>query len=114
QLAMLGALLLASQGHNSSSDNAAQAVIIGGQGLLQQQAINFTRDNEYEADRIGIRTLARAGFDPKAMADFFSKMGHAMRKQGEGVPEFLRTHPIESTRIAEAKARAAAVPAGAD
>src|SRR5262249_49679312 len=82
QLAMLGALLAASQSHSSSSDNAAQAIIVGGQGLIQQQAINFTRDNEYEADRIGIHTMAKAGYQPEAMADFFNRMGHAMRKAG--------------------------------
>ena len=109
QLAMLGALLAASQGGSSSGD-AAQAVIVGGQALIQQQAINFTRDNEYEADRIGIHTLAKAGFQPDAMADFFNKMGHAVRKQGEAAPDFLMTHPVSTTRIAEAKSRAAKIP----
>lgn len=103
-LAMLG-VLIAAQGADSA--DAAQAAVVGGSALLQQQQINFTRGNEYEADRIGIQTLARAGYDPQAMASFFWRMGRATRANtGEGVPEFLRTHPVTATRISEAKDRA--------
>lgn len=108
QLAMLGALLAAGRG-GSSAGNAAQAVIVGGNALLQQSAINFTRANEAEADRIGIHTMARSGFDPDAMADFFGRMGRALRPNGEGPPPFLQTHPVTTIRIAEAKDRAAAI-----
>lgn len=105
-LAMLGTLI-AAQG---SSGDAAEAAVIGGAALLQQQQINFTRDNEYEADRIGIHTLAGAGFAPQAMADFFARMGRATRaNSGDGAPEFLRTHPVTTTRISEAKNRAAQI-----
>jgi predicted Zn-dependent protease len=105
-LAMLGALI-AAQGSNG---DAAQAAVIGGSALLQQQQINFTRGNEYEADRIGMQTLAKAGYEPDAMATFFWRMGRATRSNtGEGVPEFLRTHPVTSTRISEAKDRAAQI-----
>jgi len=107
QLAMLGALIAAGQG--AGSGDAAQAVIVGGTALMQQQLINFTRDNEYEADRIGIHTLGHAGFDPDAMAGFFGRMGRALRANGDQVPEFLRTHPVTASRIAEAKARATQV-----
>ncbi|MFN7552334.1 MAG: M48 family metalloprotease [Pseudomonadota bacterium] len=103
-LAMLG-VLIAAQGADSA--DAAQAAVVGGSALLQQQQINFTRGNEYEADRIGIQILARAGYDPQAMASFFWRMGRATRANtGEGVPEFLRTHPVTATRISEAKDRA--------
>jgi predicted Zn-dependent protease len=102
-LAMVGALIAAS----GSSGDAAQAAVVGGSALLQQQQINFTRGNEYEADRMGIQILARSGFDPQAMADFFWRMGRATRANtGEGVPEFLRTHPVTVSRISEAKDRA--------
>lgn len=104
-LAMIGALI-AAQG----SGDASQAAVIGGAALLQQKQINFTRDNEYEADRVGIHTLAHAGFNPEAMADFFARMGKATRSNsGENVPEFLRTHPVTTTRISEAKSRAAQI-----
>jgi predicted Zn-dependent protease len=103
-LAMIGALI-AAQG--AGSGDAAQAAVVGGSALLQQQQINFTRANEYEADRIGIQILARAGYEPQAMATFFWRMGRATRANtGEGVPEFLRTHPVTATRISEAKDRA--------
>lgn len=105
-LAMLGAVLAS---RNSSGDGA-EAAVIGGMGLIQQQAINFTRHNEYEADRVGIFTLAKAGFDPEAMAGFFSRMGRATRSNSSAeVPEFLRTHPVTTSRITEAKNRVEAI-----
>ncbi len=107
-LAMLGAIIAAQ--NSASGSEAAEAALVSGQALLQQQRINFTRHNEYEADRIGIHTLARAGFDPRAMATFFWRMGRAMRGNGAGaVPEFLRTHPVSATRISDAKSRADAL-----
>lgn len=105
-LAMIGAVLAS---RNSSGDGT-EAAVIGGMGLLQQQAINFTRHNEYEADRIGIFTLAKAGFDPEAMAGFFARMGRATRSNSSAeVPEFLRTHPVTTSRITEAKNRVEAI-----
>ncbi|GIX34125.1 MAG: putative beta-barrel assembly-enhancing protease [Lysobacterales bacterium] len=103
-LGMLGALA-ASAGR---TDDAAQAVIVGGLSLLEQQAINYTRQNEYEADRIGIQILARAGFDPEAMAGMFQRLARASRGPEQAVPEYLRTHPVTTSRIAEARQRAQA------
>lgn len=103
-LGMLGALA-ASAGR---TDDAAQAVIASGISLLEQQAINYTRQNEYEADRIGIQILARAGFDPQAMAGMFQRLARASRGPEQMVPEYLRTHPVTTSRIAEARQRATA------
>lgn len=108
-LAMLGAVLVAQSAGDSSGD-ASQAAIAGGMALLQQRRINFTRANEHEADRIGIQMLARAGFEPIAMADFFGRMHRATRSQGDAIPDYLRTHPVTTTRISEAKDRAARTP----
>jgi predicted Zn-dependent protease len=105
-LAMLGALAAAQASDSSSSGDASQAAIAGGLALMQQRQINYTRANEHEADRIGIQILARAGFDPMAMADFFGRMQRATRSQGDSAPDFLRTHPVTTTRISEAKDRA--------
>ncbi len=105
-LAMIGALVAA-----GGDGDVASAALIGGSGLMQQASINFTRHNEYEADRIGIRTLSRAGHDPMAMAVFFGRMGKLSRNYGELPPEFLRTHPVSTTRVAEAKSRARGLPA---
>ncbi len=99
-LAMLGVALAGAGG------DAIQAAVLGSQGIAQQARINFTRSNEQEADRVGIRVLANAGYSPEGMATFFEKMGRISRNYGNGIPEFLRTHPVETKRIAEAKQRA--------
>ncbi len=104
-LAMIGAVI-AAQG---ASGDGTEAALMTGMGLMQQQSINFTRNNEYEADRIGIHTLHRAGFDADAMASTFARMGRAMRANGEEMPEFLRTHPVTLSRVTEAKNRAEAL-----
>ncbi len=107
-LGMLAMIIAGASGMGDSS-NASMAAVIAGQGLLKQNQINFTRDNEYEADRIGIRTLKEAGYNPMGMAAFFGKMQRLERNYGQEVPELLRTHPLSTNRIAEAKARAQAV-----
>jgi len=99
-LAMLG-LILASGGNGE----VIQGAVMGAQAMAIQAQISFTRHNEVEADRVGIRTLSAAGYDPQGMADFFEKMGQNSRANGEGPPEFLRTHPVSVNRIAEAKSR---------
>jgi predicted Zn-dependent protease len=110
-LAMIGALAAASQSSSRSADDAAQAAVVGAQALMAQMQIDYTRSNESEADRIGIETLARAGFDPLGIADFFGRMERASRGNTGGwqAPEYLRTHPVTTTRIAEARDRAAAM-----
>ena len=107
-LATLGAIAVAQSAGGNSGSNATQAAIVSGMALMQQRQINHTRSNEYEADRIGILTLARAGYEPMAMADFFARMHRTLRSTiGElEAPEFLRTHPVTSSRISEAKGRA--------
>ena len=70
-LAMLGAIALSQGSNSNSSDDAIMAAVVGAQGLMVQRQIDYTRGNEAEADRIGIRTLARSGYDPVAMATFF-------------------------------------------
>ena len=101
------ALLIAAAVLGAAVDpQAGAAALMGAQGALVQQQINFTRANEEEADRIGIDTLARAGHDPYAMPGFFKKLTQANRVYESGAPELLRTHPVTSDRIADALARA--------
>ncbi|MDX1381448.1 MAG: M48 family metalloprotease, partial [Xanthomonadales bacterium] len=100
-LAMLGMVLA-----GGASGEAIQGAVISGQAMAQQAQINFTRQNEYEADRIGIQTLHLAGYDPDGMAGMFAKLGRVNRPNGEGPPEYLRTHPLSTSRVAEAEARA--------
>ncbi len=107
-LGMLAAIVAAQQAGGSSAGEATMASITSAMGLMQQRQINYTRSNESEADRIGIRTLARSGYDVDAMAGFFERMAQVMRgnEGGYSTPDFLRTHPVTTTRISEAKSRA--------
>lgn len=106
-LASLAAMALARDA------DAKMGALTTGFAAIQQLQINYTRSNEFEADRIGIRTLKRAGFDVHAMAGMFGRMQRAtVIAPEERLPEFLRTHPVTTTRISEAKARA--VELGAD
>lgn len=107
-LGMLAAVIAAQQAGGSSAGEATMASISSAMGLMQQRQINYTRSNESEADRLGIATLARSGYDVDAMAGVFQRMEAATRSNSGGyqVPEFLRTHPVNVTRISEAKQRA--------
>ncbi len=107
-LGMLAAVIAAQQAGGSSAGEATMASITSAMGLMQQRQINYTRSNESEADRLGIRTLSRSGYDVDAMAGAFQRMEAATRSNTGGyqVPEFLRTHPVNVTRISEAKQRA--------
>jgi predicted Zn-dependent protease len=101
---MLGALVAGVASGNADVAVAGSAVA---QGTAAQQQINFTRSNEYEADRIGIASLAGARFDPYGMASFFDVLARQnTRKPDERAPEFLRTHPVSTARVAEARNRA--------
>lgn len=105
---LLGMLAGAIAAQSAGSADGAQAAIASGMSLMMQRQINHTRAAEQEADRLGIQTLARAGYDPDAMAGFFGRMGRISRAGGGegGVPEFLRTHPVTTNRISEARDRA--------
>ena len=102
--ALLGAVALA-----AINPQAGQAAIAAIGGLSSQYQINFTRANEEEADRVGMQLLVRSGFDPFGMPNFFQKLQQATRYYGSA-PEFLMTHPLTSTRIADAISRAEQYP----
>jgi len=98
---ILAGILVASQ-----NPEAGAAIIYGGSAALMQSQINFTRANEHEADRIGIAVLRDAGINPVGMASFFE----TLLRQSEtnnviAQMEYLRTHPLSTTRIAEARNR---------
>ena len=104
--AFAAAILIASQAKNAETGMGA---IMGAQGLAQQAMINHTRSNEAEADRIGIATLYRAGFDPAGAIGFFEKMQQNQRYHSNAF-EFLRTHPLSRSRITDARLRAREYP----
>lgn len=108
-LATLGLVMVGSMAGGMDA-NTAQGLLAAGTGISQQAQINYTRQNEAEADRIGIQLLARAGYDPTGMADFFSTLNRWVRSQGAGPPEYLRTHPLTVSRVAEARDRARQYP----
>ncbi|MGH8122290.1 MAG: M48 family metalloprotease, partial [Rudaea sp.] len=110
-LAMIGAIAASTHQSPYSSSNSGVGAMATVQGLAAQMQINFTRQDEAEADRVGIYTLAKAGFDPDAMADFFERMQRALRPgfDENDVPALLMDHPVTTERISEAKARAAVI-----
>ena len=107
--ATLAAILIGAAAGGGS--DATMGAITAAQGMAAQSQINFTRDNEYEADRVGIGILASAGYDPNGMPAFFETMGRRTQLGPDQVPELLRTHPVTSARIAESRGRAAQYPA---
>jgi predicted Zn-dependent protease len=80
------------------------------QALSVQKALDFTRDNEREADRTGFQTLTKAGFDPRAMPQFFERLLKNSRIYDSSAPEYLRTHPLDTARIADMENRAEPLP----
>lgn len=103
-LATLGLALAA--GASGAGGDASQAILMGGMSLAQQFQISHTRQSEAEADRIGIALLARGGYEPEGMTRFFERLQSISRAMGDGPPEYLRTHPLNVNRIAEARTRA--------
>ena len=109
-LAGLALAILASRAGGANGSQGVQAAIAGSQALAMQNQLNFTRDNEYEADRVGFARLAAAGFDPNGMATFMEKLQRSTRFVDGNTPSYLRTHPITYERIAEAQSRAQGMP----
>ena len=100
-----------------NSPDAGTAALATGMAVSQQSQINYTRANEYEADRIGIDILASAGFDPDGMAGAFDILNrnNAISRSGSTMQlEYLQTHPLSSNRVAEARNRAANLRRGGD
>jgi predicted Zn-dependent protease len=108
--AMLGAILIGAAG---GGGDGAVGLIAMAQGAAMQSQINFTRMEESEADRVGMGFLVAADFDPSGMANFFSTMGRVEGPQVEyySMPDLLKSHPVTTLRIAEARSRAAQLPA---
>ncbi len=103
--ALIAGILLSTQ-----NSQLGQAALAATQAGIVQTQINFTRSNEEEADRIGIQTLARAGFDPRATPVFFERLQQATRYVGSNLPDYLRTHPVTVARIADTRNRAEQYP----
>jgi predicted Zn-dependent protease len=103
---LAGAVLLATTG-----SNAGLAALTATQAAALDSRLRFSRQNEQEADRIGMQTMASAGMDPKAAPAMFERMLQNSRyARGEHIPEFMRTHPLSESRIADTRNRARQYP----
>jgi beta-barrel assembly-enhancing protease len=101
---MLAAIVAASR---ANDPDVAVGALASAQASIIQHQINYTRGDEEEADRVGIATLARAGFQPQGMAEFFAEMQKTSSLNGyDKIPEFLLDHPLDLNRMTEAENRA--------
>jgi predicted Zn-dependent protease len=100
-LAAIALAILAARG----SSQATEAIVVGAQAGLVQRQLDFTRQNEEEADRIGLQLLQKTGFNVHAMPEFLERLRKATRLMDSNAPNYLRTHPITSERVAEIENR---------
>ena len=89
----------------SKSPDAANALILGGQAVAVQNQLNFSRDMEREADRMGYGLMAPAGFAPEGFVSMFDKLQQANRLNDNGSWPYLRSHPLTTERMADMHAR---------
>lgn len=101
---VLGAMILGALAASKNAD-AGNALIVGGQALSAQSQLNFSRDMEREADRIGYGVMTQAGFDPEGFVTMFDKLQQASRLNDNGGYPYLRSHPLTTERIADMQAR---------
>ncbi len=99
---LLAGIILAA----TAGGDAASAAIAASQAAAIDTQLRYSRAHEREADRLGMKTLNQAGYKPSEAAAMFREMQDASRLYGSNVPEFLRTHPITESRIADAENRA--------
>ncbi len=100
----LASVVLAALAARSSPD-AAMGMLMGGTGLAMQRQLNFSRDAEREADRVGLQILQDGGFDTSGMVAFFARMQSVNRNYSDAVPPYLLSHPLTTERIADIEAR---------
>jgi beta-barrel assembly-enhancing protease len=105
-LAALAVALLAAR----SNANLASAAIASTQALSIQNQLNYSRDYEREADRMGYEMLTKAGFDPRGMSGFFNRLIRANRFYETNAPAYLRTHPLTTDRVSDMEARSESAP----
>ncbi|MEX0739781.1 MAG: M48 family metalloprotease [Pseudohongiella sp.] len=106
------ATLLASVVLMGTGSSAGPAAVMAAQGRSIENQLRFSRQNEAEADRLGLRTLYNAGYDPDDMASLFERLV-AMSRFSSRPPEFLLSHPVTESRVSDARSRANQYPARA-
>lgn len=106
-LAALAVAILAAR----SNPQVASGALAAAQAVSIQKQLNFTRENEREADRIGLQIMSGAGFDQRGMASFFERLQKFGRLYENNAPAYLRTHPLTTERIADIQNRVTSLPA---
>lgn len=101
---MIGAMILGALAASKNAD-AGNALIVGGQALSAQAQLNFSRDMEREADRIGFGVMTQAGFEAQGFVSMFDKLQQASRLNDNGAYPYLRSHPLTTERMADMQAR---------
>ena len=101
---VIGAMILGALAASKSPD-AANALLVGGQAVAIQSQLNFSRDMEREADRVGFGVMTQAGFAPQGFISMFEKLQQASRLTDNGSFPYLRSHPLTTERIADMQAR---------
>ena len=105
-LAALALAILASRSNSSQGGQLTEAAVASAGALSMQSQIDYTREHEREADRVGLTLLDRAGFDPRGMETFFERLLRSNRvNELKGMPSYLRTHPLTTERIADMQDR---------
>jgi len=114
-LSLAGMILGVLAASRAGSSDGVQAAVVGSQAAAAQNQLNYSRDMEREADRVGFGVLTDAGYSPAGMAAMFEKLENANRLNDSGAYPYLRSHPLTVERISEARGRMAlsgAVPPG--
>lgn len=101
---LIGAMILGALAA-SKNPGAANAVIVGGQAAAIQTQLNFSRDMEREADRVGFGVASQAGFAPQGFVSMFEKLQQSSRLNDSGGFPYLRSHPLTTERMADMQAR---------
>ncbi len=101
---MIGAMILGALAA-SKNPEAGNAMMVGGQALSAQSQLNFSRDMEREADRIGFGVMTQAGFEAQGFVGMFDKLQQASRLNDNGTYPYLRSHPLTTERIADMQSR---------
>ena len=95
----------------SGATDAGLATMLGSTAIADAASLGYSRAQEREADRVGLNTLTRAGFDPHGAARMFEHMQQSARFSRE-IPEYLSTHPVTQSRISDMRSEAAKKPRG--
>ena len=101
-----GAALVAGILASTKDPEAGQAIINLSLATIAHKQLAFSREAEAEADSVGLRILARAGFNPKAMPSFLAKLEKFSDGNNAEVGEYLQNHPLTIKRVSDTQSRA--------